>query len=239
VERIKLIAAQIEAERKLSLNQLTLLLGKNPATTEIDTNSFSYRQYRINMPASLPANLLAKRPDIHASRLRAEAAAHKINVAKARFFPNINLNALFSYQSVVTGQLFNPASQNNAITGAIDLPVFDAGARRANLGARYAEYDLAVNDYNQTILVALREVADQVASLKSIHAQLRAQKTSLNAYEKKFKLTSSSYKHGIVDYTQFLESKNSVLQQRAINIYLQSRYLQTVVAMMKALGGNG
>ena len=96
-------------------------------------------------PNSLTANVLAARPDISAMKLRAEAAAHRINVAKARFFPNINLSALFSYQSLELNHLFENQSQNNAITGAIDLPIFDAGLRQAELTVAKANFTGAVS----------------------------------------------------------------------------------------------
>lgn len=229
IEQFKL--AEIQAK-----NQLAVLLGKNPFTTEIDTRHFAYYQHIITLPASLTVNLIAHRPDIAAAKLRVEAAAHQINVAKAGFFPDINLSALLSYQSAGLGHLFNVGSQNNAITGAIDLPIFDAGARRANLGVKYAEYDLAVNDYNQTILTALREVADQQATLKAVGAQLRAQHEALQATAHNYKLFRSRYNHGIVDYVQVLEIKQLLLQQQATLINLQARHLQATVTLLKALG---
>ena len=237
LEAARIVAAQWEANKKLTGDQLAVLIGKNPMTTSIDTSRYSYTAHQVHLPAYLPANILAQRPDIHASLLRAEAAAHQVNAAKARFYPNFNLNILFSYQSLVTGQLFNPQSQNNAIGGAFDLPIFDAGARRANLGGKYAEYDLAVNDYNQSVLTALREVADQVANLKALRSQLRAQQFSYLATQQKYHLMSSQYHHGIVEYTQVLNSKNGFLQQHAAQVDLQTKHLQTVVAMIKALGG--
>ncbi len=238
LEAAKIISAQYKSAIKLSLNQLATLIGKNPFETEITTKRLSYRHYQVKLPRELPANLLANRPDIKASRFRVEAEAHRINVAKARFFPNINLGALLSYESINFGKLFSPHSQNNAATGAIDLPLFDAGARRANLGEQYANYDIAVNEYNKTILKALREVSDQIAILKSVNSQLQMQNISLNAIEKNYHLTTSNYQHGIVDYIQVLNSKLQLLQQQANQAKLQTQHLQTVVAIIKALGGS-
>ena len=133
-------------------------------------------------------------------------------MSKARFFPDINLGVLFSYQSIIVGQLFNPQNENNAVTGAFDLPIFDAGARRANLGVRYAEYDLAVNEYNKTILTALREVADQLSQIHTLNSQLAAQNTALTATRHNYKLYSSRYNHGIADYVQVLESRQLLIQ---------------------------
>lgn len=237
VQALKLIVAEYREAEKIARHRLAVLLGKNPFETEMGTRQFSYRKHHVMIPASLPANLLAARPDILAARLRAEAAAYQVKVAKARFFPNINLNALFSYQSILMGQLFNKNSQNNAITGAIDLPIFDAGLRRANLGIQYAEYDLAVNQYNKTILVALREVADQLSLLKSLNGELRVQAEAVNAIKQNYKLTNLRYRHGIVDYQKVLEIKEFLLSHKAIQIDLQARHLQAYVALIVALGG--
>lgn len=236
-------AAQITIKKyqrliQLSKHQIAVLMGKNPLQTSIRATPLQYTAEHVDMPSNLPANLLAIRPDILAARLRTEAAAHKINVAKARFFPDINLIGLFSFQSVGLGHLFNKTSQTNGIGGAIDLPVFDAGARRANLGERYAEYDVAVNQYNETILTALREVADQLATIKSIKSQLHAQNTSVKATRINYKLARSRYNHGIVDYTQVLTAKETLLQEQVTQLDLEARHLQAVVGLMVAMGGN-
>lgn len=233
----RLAVEQYRQAEKISRNQLAVLLGNNPFTTSIATNQYSFKKYVVPIPDMLPANLLAHRPDVMAARLRTEAAAHEVKMAKARFYPNINLSALFSYQKINFGNLFNPAYQNNAISGAFDLPIFDAGERRANLGVRYAEYDEAVNTYNQTILSALQDVADQGATLQALSAQLRSQQSALAATEHNYKLMNSRYNHGIADYLQVLEVKGTLLQERATQANLQARYLLSTVAMIKALGG--
>jgi NodT family efflux transporter outer membrane factor (OMF) lipoprotein len=233
-----LIVEQHKQIEMLSRHRLAVLLGKNPLATKMMTRQFAYHPYSFTLSKQLSANLLAKRPDISAAKARVEAAAHRINVAKAYFFPNINLSALYSYQSIGLGHLFNVGSQNNAIDGAIDLPIFDAGKRRANLGVKYAEYDLAVNEYNQTILTALREVADQLSILQTIHAQLLAQSQLVNAIKYNYKLFNSRYKHGIVGYEQVLQLRGQLLEQRSQQVNLQTHYVQAAVAMLKALGGN-
>jgi NodT family efflux transporter outer membrane factor (OMF) lipoprotein len=220
-------------------NQLVVLIGKNPLTTTIELLPFNYHHYCLDLPANLPANLLGLRPDVAASRYHVEAYVHEINVAKAAFFPNINLQGLFSYQSINFGKFFDPKSQNNAIAAAFDLPIFDANARRANLGVKYAEYDQAVNTYNQTILTALREVFDQLAVLRSTRSQLTTQDQATLATENNYKLIHSRYNHGIVDYVQVLEINGRLLQQKAIQVELQTRHLKAIIAMYKALGGYG
>lgn len=238
VEAARLSLEQYRQGEWLARHQLAVLLGKNPFITEIAAKKFKFQSYNVKLPIFLPASLLAQRPDISAAKARVEAAASQINVAKARFFPNINLSALYSYQGVGLEHLFQAQSQNNALTGAIDLPIFDAGARRANLGVKYAEYDIAVNEYNQAILTALREVADHLSILQTVGIQLAAEKSALNATQYNYKLYNSRYNQGITDDVAVLESKQLLLQHQATQQTLQTRYLQAVVATLKALGGS-
>ena len=110
-------------------------------------------------------------------------------------------------------------------------------AQDANLGVKYAEYDLAVNEYNQTLLTALREVADQVSILKTVNSQLHAENLALNAARHNYKLFRSRYNHGIADYLQVLTSKQALIARESEQMDLQTRHLQAQVAMLKALGG--
>jgi len=238
LQATKLTMEQYRQAENLIRHQLAVLLGKNPWTTDFITQPQVFHFTHVQLPPCLPANLLAQRPDLHAAKSCALAHAHLINVAKAQFYPNINLNVLFSYQNVGLVQVFSPKMQNNAITAAVDLPIFDAGLRRANLGEKYAEYDLAVSDYNQTLLTALREVADQLTLLRSLNTQLRIQNHAVATSDTQVKLNRARFQHGIIDTAELLQSQQILLQQKAQQINLQTRHLQAVVGMLTALGGN-
>lgn len=227
----------LESE-KLKEHQLAYLLGENARNTKIKVPPFRFTAQRLRLPASLPANLLAVRPDIIAARLRTEAAAHQINVAKARLFPNINLIGLFSYQTIYMNRLFDPSSQNNGIQGAIDLPIFDAGARRAAVAYQYAEYDSAVTQYNQTILDALRQVADEEIILQSVTHELQIQDQATNAAQKSYELAKARYQHGIIDYSQMLTTKSTFWRQQAVLVDLKVRHIQATIGLIRAMGGS-
>ncbi len=234
----KVNVAQAKEAVMLMRYQLAALMGKNPFSTEIALNQFNYRKQFVSLPTYLPANLLAQRPDVRAACLRVEAAAHEVKVAKARFFPNINLSALYSYQSLGFNNLFKPISRDIAGEAAIDLPIFDAGLRRANLKTRYAEYDMSVNQYNDTLLTALHQVADQFTILQSVKSQLVAQTHLLQASRRHYLLTQSRYRHGIEADMPVLQSNITFLNQQHIQLQIQTQHVLAVIHMIKALGGN-
>lgn len=217
--------------------QLAVLMGKNPLNTQIDTVAFTYDKKQLKLPPIIPANVLAQRPDIASARALTEAAAHQVNVAKTAFFPNINLKGLLSLQSIYFNKAFNIWLQNDNASAAFDLPIFDAGARRANLGVNYTQYELAVNRYNQTILNSLQQVSDQLSAFKTLDTQISAQNQALNNTESNYKLFQARYTQGIVDYTQLIEIKQLLIQQKAILYNLKIRQKQAFIALLAALGG--
>ncbi|MFI4918352.1 MAG: efflux transporter outer membrane subunit [Legionellales bacterium] len=220
-----------------SRHRLAVLLGKNPFNTQINTAKFTYSKKQVALPAIIPANVLAHRPDISAARALTEAAAHQINVARAAFFPNINLSGLLSLQSFYFTRLFNVSFQTEGVKAAVDLPIFDAGARRANLGIKHADFELAVNRYNQSILNALQEVADQMITIQTLDKQIQDQAKAFNTTHANYKLFLSRYTQGIIDYVQLIEIKQVLLKQKVLLYNLQTRQKQAVVALLAALGG--
>lgn len=219
-----------------SRHQLAVLTGKNPFNTKIDPAKFTYDKKQLVLPAIMPANLLAQRPDIASARALTEAAAHQINIAKTAFYPNVNLRGLLSAESLYFSNFFNLSFQTEGIKAAVDLPVFDAGTRRANLGVKYSEYEIAVNQYNKSILNALRQATDQISAMQTLDKQVQDQTQALNGIEANYKLFQSRYNQGIIDYVQLIEIKQLLLQQKAVLRTLQTRQKQAFVALLTALG---
>lgn len=220
-----------------SRHQLAVLLGKNPFNTLIEPEKFTYNKKQLSLPEVISVNVLAQRPDIAAARALAESAAQQIKVARAAFFPDINLSGILSLQSFYFTRFFNVSLQTESVKAALSLPIFDAGARRANLGVKRAQFEQTVNQYNQTILNALQEVSDHTAALHTLNQQILDQTTALNTTDANYKLFGSSYKAGIIDYVQLLEIKQLLVQQKATLYGLQTRRKQAFVALLAALGG--
>jgi NodT family efflux transporter outer membrane factor (OMF) lipoprotein len=230
--------ASLQEQSQLTQHRLAALIGLNPFTADIKVKPFAYNKNIYYLPKVLPANLLARRPDIIAARLRMEAAASQVKVAKAYFYPDVNLMALWSYQSFILSKAFDSGSRDSYYGAAVDLPIFDAGRRRANLGTQYAEFDAAKEQYNKTILNALKDTADRIATLHSLSKQEADQNSSYQATRKNYQLTDARYHHGINDYMSVLKIRGDLLNQKNDQIQLQAQHLKATVAMIKALGGN-
>jgi len=228
--------AQAEEQIALARNQLAALLGKGP-DRGLAIERPSLRVARVDLPSRVPADLLGRRPDVVASRWRAEAAARDIASAKAQFYPDVNLSALIGVQSVTLSKLLEAGSAIPSFGAAIRLPIMDGGRLRGTLAARDADYDLAVEQYNQTLSDALREVLDQLTSLRSVEVQRGEVDSALAAAEEAYSLAVARYQAGIGSLLQVLAAEMQVLEQRTLRAELQARELAVSINLIRALGG--
>jgi NodT family efflux transporter outer membrane factor (OMF) lipoprotein len=228
--------ARVEEEIALTRNQLAALLGKGP-DRGLAIARPALHLASVALPARVPADLLGRRPDVVASRLRAEAAARDIASQKAQFYPDVNLSALVGFQSVTLSKLLEPGSSIPSFGIAARLPILDGGRLRGALAARNADYDVAVEQYNQTLADALREVVDQLTSLHSVNVQRGEVDTALAAAEEAYALAVARYQAGIGSLLQVLTAETAVLEQRTLRAELQSRELALSINLIRALGG--
>lgn len=189
------------------------------------------------LPSGLPADLLGRRADLVAQRWRVEAATQDVAVARAQFYPNINLVGFVGLASLGLDRFVQAGSATYGIGPALRLPIFDGGRLRANLSSRAAEVDVAVEGYNAALLRALREVADEVGSLQAIERQQRAQAQALDAAESAFDLATQRYRAGLGNFLIVLTAEANVLAQRHGVVDLKARHLAAEVALSRALGG--
>ncbi len=228
--------AQLQEEIALGRNLLAALLGKGPDRGLAITRP-QLRQQPIALPSVLPADLLGRRPDVVAQRWRVESARRDIDAAKGEFYPNVNLSALVGLESVSFAQLLHAGSRDPAFGPALRLPLFDGGRLRANLAAKDADYDLAVEQYNQTLIDAMREVVDQLASLRSVAAQRASLERGLAAARAAYALAAERYRGGVASYLQVLAAETPLLEQRNLRANLRARELELSINLIRALGG--
>jgi multidrug efflux system outer membrane protein len=194
-----------------------------------------------DLPAALPdhvgLDLLGRRPDIAASRARVEAAQRRRHVAAAQYYPDISIHALAGLQSIDLGQLLNAGSAVPQAGIAIHLPLFDNGARDAQLHAADAGITAAIATYNEAIIGAAREVADSVIAGEQAESERVQQLAQLEASAALEKSASARARQGLTDLRPQLRAQNAVLAQRDALAQLDSARLSADIALQRALGG--
>ncbi|HJU23271.1 MAG TPA: efflux transporter outer membrane subunit [Casimicrobiaceae bacterium] len=229
--------AQLEEEIVLACNEIAALLGAGPDRGREIARPNANTLAPIALPATLPAELLGRRPDLVAQRWRIEAATKDIASAKSQFYPNVNLIAFVGLQSLGASNLLTAASRMVGAGPAVTLPIFDAGRLRANLAARDADYDIAVGQYNQMLADAMRDVVDQVASLKSVDAQRQQQVDAMATARDAYELALVRYREGLGNYLQVLAAEQALLAQESLDADLRARNLSLAISLFRALGG--
>src|ERR1700674_3676660 len=229
--------AQWQETIALTRNQLAALLGQGPDRGLAIARPAADALAAVEIPPNLPAELIGRRPDIVAQRWRVEAARQDIAVAKAEFYPNVNLSAFIGLQSIGLSNLLHASTGTLGAGPAVTLPIFDAGRLRGNLADRNAEYDAAVELYNQTLVDALRDVVDQLVSFRSLEEQRTqhalADATAREAYD----LALQRYREGVGNYLEVLAAESQLLAQQSLDADLRARRLNLSINLARALGG--
>jgi NodT family efflux transporter outer membrane factor (OMF) lipoprotein len=233
-------AAALEANDEqiaVRRNAIAALLGAGPdrglAITRPDIAEFT--------PTPLPGDagiaLAGRRPDIVAARLRVEAQGHRIDAAQAAFLPDISLSGLFGVMSLGLDKLFDAGSTYGQAQAAISLPIFDGGARRGNYVATRGGYDDLVAQYDATVIEALHQVADAVASRASVERQSQQANAAYASSAAAYDIALRRYRGGLSNYIEALSAQSAMLDARLTAIDTRSRLVSLDISLVRALGG--
>lgn len=228
---------QLHQKITLTQHQIAALMGLSPEDDLVEIKPLANFKQIPPLPSDIPSNLLARRPDITASIWRVKAAASQVKVAKAQFLPDVNLVSAVAFETIGLQTFFNARSIDAAVGPVFTLPIFQGGQLRANLGAKYAQYDIAVEKYNQTLITALQQVADQITIYQDTVLQQRAQDATLHATRANYELADDRFRSGVTNRLDLANNTVTWLTQRNIQTQLQAQRLQATLGLIKALGG--
>jgi multidrug efflux system outer membrane protein len=236
VEQARTTLAQAQRQRAQDLNLLTLLVGQ-PLPDDLPAGATLASTNLPDLPAGLPSDLLAVRPDIRAAEQQLMAANANIGAARANYFPRITLTGSAGTASSQLSGLFKSGTFGWTFAPQAIMPLFDFGRTRAGVEGARAQRDIAVAQYEKSIQTAFREVADALAGQATYSEQLRAQQAVAAAETDRFNLSDLRYRNGTASYLDLLDAQRSlfIAQQQAIQANLQR--LQNQVTLYRVLGG--
>jgi multidrug efflux system outer membrane protein len=192
------------------------------------------------LPIGLPSDLLQRRPDV-ASAERAMAAANaRIGVARAAYFPTIQLMPLvpnIGWESTAISALFNAPSQLWSVGLSASQTLFDAGRTRANVHIAEEDYSAAVATYRQTVLSAMEEVENGITGLTSLGRAASHANDSVASAQRAFDIASDRYKGGVAIYLDVLTAEQTLLGNQRLAVQIHGQQFVTAVYLVKALGG--
>jgi multidrug efflux system outer membrane protein len=236
VETARGDAARYTRTVAMDENALRLLVG-SPVPAEWLPEALGAVAPLKDFAPGLPSEVLTRRPDIRMAESQLKAANANIGAARAAFFPRISLTTSLGTMGSELSGLFKSGSEIWAFSPQIVLPIFDTGARRANLKVANANRDIALAQYEKAIQVAFREVADALAQRGTLDEQLASQEALTQALEGAYRLAQARYGAGIDSYLSVLDAQRSLYAAQQGLIALRQAKVGNLISLYKVLGG--
>jgi multidrug efflux system outer membrane protein len=227
--------ADVRRQRAETVDALAVLCGKPPSAFELEQRPLQARE--ITMPAILPSELLERRPDIARAERALAARKAQIGVARAAYFPSVQLIGQAGFLSDDASRLLSADSRVWSIGPRISLPIFTAGRTAADVQRAEAVYEEALADYRLAVLIAFREVEDSLAQIVLRGEQSHAQDAAVRSASNVLSLARARYQAGTVTYLEVADAERNLLQQARRQAQLQGQRYASMVRLVKALGG--
>jgi outer membrane protein, multidrug efflux system len=222
-------------QRKQSEDAIAVLVGKPAPDFHIPTKVLNSEPPPLD--AGLPSDLLERRPDIAEAERQMAAANAQIGIAKAAYYPSLNLFGNGGWQSASILQLANVASTFWAIGANVAENIFTGGARRAQVEFAKSGYDVSVANYRQSVLSAFQEVQDDLTGLIVLDQARDTQQLAVDAARRTLDLSMDRYRGGLVSYLDVVTAQQNLLINEQESAVIQGQRLVTSVLLVKALGG--
>ncbi|HEX3634203.1 MAG TPA: TolC family protein, partial [Paraburkholderia sp.] len=192
---------------------------------------------QASLPATLSYELLARRPDLQAMRWYVESSFDQIDAAKAAFYPSFDIKAFFGFDSLHLAELFTHASQQINLIPGLTLPIFDGGRLNANLGGARTASNLLIEQYNQAVLDAVRDVASTGSRLQDLDAETQLQARKVQAVAFARDSAEAQYQRGLASRVTAMEARQPLIAEQVALVNLDGQRLSQEIALAKALGG--
>jgi len=225
----------LDLQRARLENALGTLCGQTASSFSLPATARIYEPPEI--PVGLPADLLERRPDVAEAERSMAAASEGIGVAKAAFFPSIQLTGSAGVESVELKDLFSWENRIWSLGPNVSLPIFEGGRNRAGVQRAKAAYLEAVAQYRAQVLVAFHEVEDGLVGLRLLKEQFDAQMRAVAGAKKGAELSRLRYKEGLASYFEVVIADRTALENEILAYELNGQRIVTTVLLIKALGG--
>jgi len=229
---------QAQAAADLAVHELAALSGQGADAYASIRRPVLNLDAALPVPTALPINLLARRPDVLAARLNIQAADSQRLSDRAAFYPDINLKALAGIGAFGLNNLVQWNARGYGAGPFISLPLFDGGRLRAQYKSSEAQLDAAIAGYNDTVLRAVQQTADQLTRIDALARERVEQQQTLEANEAAYKLAEERYRAGLASYLAVLNAETQVLTARQTMVDIVANQAVARVTLLSAIGGS-
>lgn len=228
-------ALALDRQRARLEHGLALLLGEPASGFRLAPSPWQTTLPRV--PAGVPSTVLARRPDVSAAQHGLLAAQARVGVAQAAWFPSLALTGAGGFASNDLSDLFRWSARAWSVGALLSLPILDGGRREAGVASARAELDGALAGYREQVLVAFRDVEDELAALRLLDEQGRAQARAVESAVRATGLSETRWRNGLVSQLELLDARRSELRNRRQALAVRAAQYQSTVGLIRALGG--
>jgi NodT family efflux transporter outer membrane factor (OMF) lipoprotein len=229
---------QAQAAADLAVHELAALTGQGAEAYASIKRPVLNLDAALPVPTALPINLLARRPDVLSARLHIEAADSQRLSDRAAFYPDINLKALAGIGAFGLNNLVQWSARGYGAGPLISLPLFDGGRLQAQYKSSEAQLDGAIAGYNDTVLRAVQQTADQLTRIDALARERVEQQQTLESNEAAYKLAEERYRAGLASYLAVLNAETQVLTARQTMVDIVANQAVARVTLLSAIGGS-
>jgi outer membrane protein, multidrug efflux system len=218
------------------IDALAILVGEMPEQMTVQERSMS----ALTLPpiaSGLPADLMARRPDVAQAEAQLVAANANIKVARANFFPNVALTAEGGVESAFLSKLLSPASTIYTVAASATQPIFTGGALTAALDLSKAQYDELVADYQKAAISAFSDVETALAATQKTGEQLTDQQYTVEKAREAYRISQAQYTAGTITLLTVLTTENNLFTAETALVQDRLANLVAMVGLFQALGG--
>jgi outer membrane protein, multidrug efflux system len=214
---------------------LAVLVGETASTFQITP---AQRSAALpNIPPGIPGAVLVRRPDVGAARQAMIAAQIRTGIARDSWLPKLSLTASGGFASPALGSLLAASAAGSGLGALLSLPIFDGGRYLATVAKANADLDAAAANYGQQILIAIKDVEDQLSDLRLLAEQEQVLTRAAEAAASTKALVASNYKDGLASQLELLDAERNELRDSRQELLVRAARFQTTVGLVKALGG--
>jgi multidrug efflux system outer membrane protein len=235
LDQTKAQSQALDVQRSQLEHALAVLDGRPASEFSMPRSPFTGLPPSI--PPGLPADLLARRPDIAEADRNVAAATAQIGVAKAAYLPNISLTGLAGFESVGLASLFSWQNAIASLAASAVTPLFNRGRNRAGVDQAAAAFRGSLAQYERTVLTAYQEVEDQLAALRILSGEAQSEADAVADAGRAEQIAMNRYTTGLVGYIDVLTAQTTLLSNQRVAAQISGQRMVATVVLVKALGG--
>ncbi len=235
LQAARVLASDVDVARAQFEHAIAVLIGKAPAELSLPVAPLAAIPPVI--PPGLPSELLERRPDIAAAERRTAEANQRLGIARAAYFPTLNLAGSIGYESIAASTLFNANSFIYGVGPTLSQTIFDAGRRRGVSEQAFADFNGATANYREVSLTAYQQVEDNLAALRILSDEAEQQHQAVLAAQESQRIFNNRYVGGVDTYLQVITAQTLALNNERNEIDILRRRMDSSVQLIRALGG--